>query len=144
MCGDIDSGNIVANGTYKTKNGTVRKYICKHCGTVFNDRTGTAVSGLRTNDETVMNALLLAVRGTGIRAMSRELKVNQETIRRWLERAAEHSDEVETILMRKSNITKMELDEMWAYIDKKDYRGWTVSRDLEQGRGRPSTRIRKR
>jgi transposase-like protein len=135
--GRTGDDNIVANGTYATKSGTVRKYICKECGTVFNDRTGTAVFDLRTDDEVIMNALKLAVSGMSIRAISRTLKVNQETIRRWLERAADHSEDVETVLVRKFRIRKVELDEMWTYIQKKDYRGWTLSRMTEHGSGPP-------
>jgi len=142
LYGEFGNDNVVANGTYKTKSGTVRKYICKHCGAVFNDRTGTAVFDLRTNDETIMKALKLAVSGMSIRAISRELNVNQETIRRWLERAADHSEDVETALMRKVRVTKVELDEMWTYIQKKDYRGWTASRTPARGSGPRSTRPR--
>lgn len=128
MYGKTGNGNVIANGTYKTKSGTVRKYICKRCGTVFNDRTGTAVYGLRTSDEIVMKALKLAVSGMSIRAISRDLNVNQETIRRWLERAADHSGDLETVLIKKAKVTKAELDEMWAFVHNKDYRGWTASR----------------
>jgi len=133
--GRTGEDNIIANGTYETKSGTVRKYICKHCGTVFNDRTGTAIYDLRTDDEVVMKALKSAVSGMSIRAISRDLKVNQETIRRWLVRAADHSEDVETVLMRKVNVTKVELDEMWTYIQKKDFRGWTLSRTTGPGSG---------
>jgi Transposase and inactivated derivatives len=133
--GRAGGDNIVANGTYETKSGTVRKYICRECGIVFNDRTGTAIFDLRTNDETIMKSLQLAVSGMSIRAISRNLKVNQETIRRWLERAADHSEDVETALMRKVNVSKVELDEMWTYIQKKDFRGWTLSRTMEPGSG---------
>jgi len=137
--GDIGCGNIAANGTYRTKSGTVRKYICRECGTVFNDRTGTAIFDLRTDDEIIMKALKLAVSGMSIRAISRDLKVNQETIRRWLKRAADHSEDVETVLMRKTKASKVELDEMWTYIQKKDYPGWTASRTKEPGSGQRST-----
>jgi len=133
--GRTGEDNVVANGTYLTKSGRVRKYICKECGTVFNDRTGTAVYDLRTDDEIIMRALKLAVSGMSIRAISRDLKVNQETIRRWFERAADHSEDVETVLMRKIAVTKVELDEMWTYIQKKDYRGWVTSRTTELGSG---------
>jgi len=105
MGGKMNGGNIVANGTYKTKNGAVRKYICKNCGIVFNDRTGTMVSDLRTKDETVVRALRLAVSGMSIRAISKELKVNQETISRWLVRAADHSDDVKAVLLKSKDIT---------------------------------------
>jgi len=135
--GETGDENIVANGTYETRSGTVRKYICKHCGTVFNDRTGTAVYDLRTDDEVIMDALKLAVSGMSIRAISRKLKVNQETIRRWLVRAADHSEDVETVLMRTVRVSKVELDEMWTYIQKKDYRAWTASRIAAPGSGQP-------
>jgi len=134
--GDTEGDNVIANGTYRTKSGTVRKYKCTKCGRVFNDRTGTAIYDLRTNDETIMEALKLAVSGMSIRAISRKLKVNQETIRRWLERAADHSEDVETVLMRKVSVSKVELDEMWTYIQKKDYQGWTASRTTGPGFGR--------
>jgi len=139
MYGEFGSDNIVVNGTYETKSGTVRKYICRHCGKVFNDRTGTAVYDLKTNDEVIMNALKLAVSGMSVCAISRNLKVNQETIRRWLKRAADHSEDVETVLMRKVSVTKVELDEMWTYIQKKDYPGWTAA----LGSGPPSTPFQK-
>jgi len=136
--------NIIANGTYRTKSGPVRKYICKNCGIVFNDRTETATFDLRTSDGMFIRALKLAAGGMSIRAISRELKVNQETIRRWLERAADHPEDVEAVLMRRANITKMELDEMWAYVQKNDYRGWTASRVTEHWSGRASGRLRNR
>jgi transposase-like protein len=135
--GETGGEHIAANGTYETKSGTVRKYICRHCGTVFNDRTGTAIYDLRTDDKGVMDAVELAVSGMSIRGISKKLKVNQETIRRWLMRAADHSEDVETVLMRTINVSKVELDEMWTYIQKKDYRGWTTSRTTELGSGLP-------
>ena len=32
-------GNIVGNGTSVSRGEKVRKYICRHCGKVFNDHT---------------------------------------------------------------------------------------------------------
>ena len=32
-------GNIVGNGTSVSRGEKVRKYICRHCGKVFNDQT---------------------------------------------------------------------------------------------------------
>ena len=52
-------GNIVGNGKYSTYSGVVRKYICRSCGRVFNDRTGTVFFDLRTSDEKVLIALEL-------------------------------------------------------------------------------------
>jgi len=41
LCGILGEENIIGNGTYTTKSGTVRKFKCKECGRVFNSRTGT-------------------------------------------------------------------------------------------------------
>jgi hypothetical protein len=49
-CSDFDikgKGNVTANGTYKTINGRVRKFICHVCGKVFSDRTNTTFYDLR-------------------------------------------------------------------------------------------------
>ena len=34
-------GNIIENGTYPTKSGRIRKYICTSCRTIFCERTNT-------------------------------------------------------------------------------------------------------
>ena len=57
--GKTKQGNIVSNGTYSTKSGRVRKFICRNCGNVFNDRTGTVFSDLRTAEDKVILALKL-------------------------------------------------------------------------------------
>ena len=41
-------GNIVGNGISVSRGEKVRKYICRHCGKVFNDHTGTFYYDLRT------------------------------------------------------------------------------------------------
>jgi hypothetical protein len=39
--GILGKGNIIGNGTYQIENKRVRKYICRECGRVFNDRKNT-------------------------------------------------------------------------------------------------------
>jgi transposase-like protein len=36
-----DQGNVVGNGTSISRREKSRKYICRHCGKVFNDHTGS-------------------------------------------------------------------------------------------------------
>ncbi len=62
--GVLGQGNIIANGTYQTKSGTVRKYKCKTCGRVFNDRTGTAYEYTHLTRE--QHNLIVACQANGV------------------------------------------------------------------------------
>ena len=62
--GILGKENIVGNGTYQTKSGTVRKYRCKECGKVFNDRTGTAYEYSHLTHE--QHNLIVACQANGV------------------------------------------------------------------------------
>ncbi|GAA5819742.1 MAG: IS1 family transposase partial [Methanobrevibacter sp. CfCl-M3] len=55
--GKINNGNIVGNGTYKTKNGKVYKFHCKTCEKSFTSNSNTILHDLRTNEEAMFLAL---------------------------------------------------------------------------------------
>ena len=112
-------GNVVGNGTYTIQSGRVRKYICRTCGTVFCDRTNTAFYDLRTEDETVVLALKLVMKGMSLSAIGEILEVSPDTVRRWVSRAADHCEEVDNVLLTGLDVPKVELDELWAINQKK-------------------------
>jgi transposase-like protein len=112
-------GNITANGTYKTINGRVRKFICHACGKVFCDRTNTAFYDLRTEEGKILMALKLVLKGLSLRSISDVMGVKADTVSRWLSRAAEHSEEVNKILLKDLKVSKVELDELWTFVKKK-------------------------
>lgn len=128
-------GNIAGNGTYKTKSGSVRKYICRSCGTVFCDRTNTAFYDIRTDDKTMLLALKLILKGMSLRGIADVLSVKLDTVRRWLASAAQHSDEINKIMMKDLNISKVELDELWTFVQKKEYREWKSMKTIAHGYG---------
>lgn len=128
-------GNIIGNGTYDTKSGKVRKYICKSCGKVFCDRTSTAFFDIRTKDEKVLIALKMVIKGVSLRSISDILDVKLDTVRRWLSKAAEHNDEVNEILIKDPNVSKVELDELWAFVLKKQFREWRNMKIMEHESG---------
>jgi transposase-like protein len=121
-------GNIVGNGKYATRSGVVRKYICRRCGRVFNDRTGTVFFDLRTSDEKVLIALKLLIKGMSVRGIAEVLGSKPDTVLRWLGRAAAHSEQVNTWLVRDLKIRKVELDELWSFVEKKQLRQWQSKR----------------
>ena len=133
--GKAGKGNIIGNGTYKTKSGKIRKYICKSCGSIFNDRTNTAFFDIRTKDEKVLIALKLIIKGMTLRSVAEVLDVKLDTVRGWLSRAAEHSEEVNRVLLTDLKVSKIELDELWTFVKKKQFREWRIMKMMEPGFG---------
>ena len=88
--GKTGQENIIGNGTYNTKSGRVRKYICKSCGKVFCDRTNTAFFDLRTKDEKVLIALKMIIKGISLRSVADILDIKLDTVRGWLSKAADY------------------------------------------------------
>jgi len=113
----------------------VRKYICKYCGNVFCDRTNTAFFDLRTKDEKVLIALKMIIKGISLRSVADILGVKLDTVRGWLSKAADHSKEVNKVLIRDLNVSKVELDELWTFVKKKQFREWKNLKMMELGSG---------
>lgn len=126
--GKTRQGNIVSNGTYPTKSGRVRKFICRSCGKIFNERTGTVFFDLRTSEEKVIPALKLLLRGMSVRGIAEVLGSKPDTVLSWLQRAAEHSKEADAFLLRDLKVSKAELDELWTFVKKKRLREWKKKR----------------
>lgn len=133
--GTAGEGNVVGNGTYDTKSGKVRKFICKTCGGNFCSRTNTAFYDLRTEDEEVLLALKMVLKGLGLRDIAEILDVKLDTVRGWLKRAAEHSEEVNAVLMKELDVSKVEMDELWTYVKKNEFREWKKQRKEKFGNG---------
>lgn len=133
--GQAGQGNIAGNGTYKTLNGRVRKFVCRSCGTTFCDRKNTAFFDFKTKDEKVMLALKMIIKGMSMRGVADVLDVKLDTVRNWVIRAAEHSEEVNAVLLKEMKVSKIELDELWTFVQKKQFREWTSLRTMEHGYG---------
>ncbi len=127
--------NVTGNGTYGTKSGRVRKYICHTCDRVFCDRTNTAFYDLRTEEDKVLMALKMVLKGLSLRSISEILNVSADTVSHWLSIAAEHSEEVNKILLKDLRVSKVELDELWTFVNKKEFREWTSMKMTEPGSG---------
>jgi transposase-like protein len=120
-------GNIVGNGTYPTKSGRIRKFICVACHTVFCERTNTVFYDLRTEKETVLLALGMLLNGMSLRTIAKVLEINLDTMIRWLSRAADQSEEVNKVLLRDLALSEEELDKFWTILEKRLHRGITIT-----------------
>jgi len=138
--GQAGKGNVVGNGSYGTKSGRVRKLICHSCGTVFCSREGTAFYDLRTDLDTVVLAISMLLKGMSLRGVAEVLDVKLDTVRGWLQRAAEHAESINDILVRRLKVSRVELDELWSFVKKKQLSEWQKSRQGTGGSGRRSHR----
>ena len=117
--GKAGCDNVVFNGTYKGKNGSIHYLICRSCGRSFSERTDTIFYDLRTDENKVLQALAMLAKGMSLRGTAEVLHTKLDTIRSWLHLAAEQSEKVSERLMKDFNITKAELDELWTFVKKK-------------------------
>jgi transposase-like protein len=116
--GVVGKGNVIGHGTYETKSGTVRKYLCHSCGKMYCDRSNTAFYDLRTNSDKVVEALEMSMGGMSLRNIGKVLKVKPETVSKWISRAAEHSQKVDEVVMKDVSTEKVEMDELWTFVEK--------------------------
>jgi transposase-like protein len=133
--GQLGKGNVVGNGTYRTESGNVRKFLCRNCGKTFSERSNTAFFDLRTEDKKMLTALKMVLRGMSLRGTAEILEVHLDTVRAWLRRAAEHSEEVNKVLLKEMKVSKVELDELWTFVQKKHFREWAATRTMGPGYG---------
>ena len=117
------------------ESGRIRKYICTSCRTIFCERTNTVFYDLRTEEDTVLLALKMLLNGMSLRAIARILEISLDTVRRWLARAAEQSEDVNELLLPELDISKVELDELWTIVGKKLRREVTTTKTTEHGSG---------
>lgn len=133
--GQVNSGNIIGNGTYQAKSRRIRKYICRECGSVFSDRNNTVFYDIRSEEGKVVDACRLLVKGLSIRSAADFLHVKEETVSGWLYRAAEHCQDVNDALVKDLNVSKLELDEFWTFVKKKQLHLWRSKKTRASGSG---------
>ena len=118
LFGKVGAGTVVSNGTYFVGGARVRKFICRHCGKVFNSRARTPFRWLHTPQRKVLMALKLLVKGLSLRGTAEVLEVKLDTVRHWLRKAAQHSDAISRMLIRELKLSQVQVDELWTFVKK--------------------------
>jgi transposase-like protein len=117
LYGKTGKGNILFNGTYPTKEGIQgRRFLCKECGESFCGRAGTIFHNLRSPEQRILKALKFLAKGMTLRGVAKVLGVKRDTVRHWLKVAAERSEKIDTMLMGETDVSQIELDELWASV----------------------------
>jgi transposase-like protein len=133
---------VVGNGHYRTRSGLVRTFLCRRCGHSFCERRETAFYDLRSPEATVLLALQLVLRGMALRAVAGALAVKLDTVRFWLAQAAAHADTVNEALIKRIRVQRVELDELWTFVRKKNFRAWQRARRPRMARPGSGSRSR--
>jgi len=77
----------------------------------------------------------MILKGMGLRKTAEIMGVKPDTVRRWIDRAAKHSEEVNKVLMKYIEVDKLELDELWTFVQKKQFRKWSMDQKKKDGSG---------
>ena len=112
-------GNIAIRGKYG-KNKDKDLLYCRTCGKRFASTRATAFFGLHLSDDKIAQIIHHAAEGVGVRATSRLLDINKDTVNRVILRAGEHCEIVLSNLLRSLKLKEAQLDELWTFVKKRN------------------------
>jgi transposase-like protein len=118
--GKVNGGNIRKFG--RTPAGTQR-YQCKVCGQTFVETIGTVFFNRHRPQETIIECLALLAERNSLAAIHRIKGVKEETVMDWLRTAADHVERIEALLLATYQLTRAQLDAMWAFVGNKGEKG---------------------
>ena len=116
----VDETNIIKFG--KSKQG-VQRYRCKSCQTTFGATRGTLFYRKHAPLKDILETLALLAEGVRISSLSRAKGFKEDTILRWLREAAQHAETVEDVLLADYELSKAQVDGLWAYVGNKGQKG---------------------
>ena len=134
--GQVKKGTIRKSG--KTDKG-VQRYQCKTCQHTFAETKGTVFHGCHHSQQTILDCLAMLADRNSLASIHRIKGVKEETVCAWLQRAAQHVEEIEALLLANYPVSRVQLDALWTYVGHKGEKGGIVKKRLEavSGGGRP-------
>jgi IS1 family transposase len=102
-----------------TQRGKRRVFQCTTCGEQFSETRDTVLFDVRTPEEKVIMALKMILVRVSLANMSFVLGMTEETVLKWLERAARKAEDINTALLTDLPVTTVQLDEMWSVVQRK-------------------------
>lgn len=82
-------------------------------------------------------ALKLLVKGMPLRGVAEVMEVKLDTVRHWLKVAAEHSEQVNALLLKELKVSQIELDALWSFVKKNELRRRANLLKVKSGSGLP-------
>jgi transposase-like protein len=108
--------NIIKYG--KTKAGRQR-YKCNTCDGTFTETIGTIFYRRRTPEDEIIDTLALIAEGTRISSLVRTKGHKEDTIIDWIREAGQHAEAIEEVLLCEYQLTRGQIDGLWAYVGNK-------------------------
>lgn len=108
--------NIVKYG--KTKAGRQR-YKCNTCEATFTETKGTIFYRRRTPEDEIIGTLALIAEGSRISSLVRAKGHKEDTIIDWIREAGQHAEVIEEVLLSEYQLTRGQIDGLWAYVGNK-------------------------
>jgi transposase-like protein len=118
--GQVGKGNIIKNG--KTDKG-VQRYRCQTCKKTFTETKGTLLYRCRHSEEEIVECLAMVGDRNSLAAIHRMKGIKEETVCRWMERAATQVEQIEEELVRPKKLSRVQMDALWAYVGHKGEKG---------------------
>lgn len=133
----VDHGNMIKSG--KTEKG-VQRYLCKTCKKSFTETKGTMFYRCRHTEEEIVECMSMLGDRNSLAAIHRIKGIKEETVVKWLEKAAAHLKQFERII-RKKKLSRVQLDALWTYVWHKGEKGGDLKKLQEElfGVAKPST-----
>jgi transposase-like protein len=108
--------NIIKFG--KTKTGRQR-YKCHTCEATFTETKGTLFYRRHTPEDEIVGTLALIAEGNRISSLVRTTGHKEDTIIDWIREAGQHAEEIEEVLLSEYQLTRGQIDGLWAYVGNK-------------------------
>ena len=116
----VGEGNLIKYGLSKRG---VQRYRCKSCISTFTATRGTLFYRKHAPLKDILETLALLAEGVRISSISRTKGFKEDTIFRWLREGARHAEAVEDVLLADYELSKAQVDGLWAYVGNKGQKG---------------------
>lgn len=126
-------GNIRLKG-HTGKDKSIHELYCHQCSKAFSERNGTPFYKGRLDEGLVLSIVHHLLEGNGVRGTARLLGVHRDTVVRYLGLVGTHVLAVMNMLLVNLHCQEIQLDEFWAFVNKKEKNASTREK-LEKGYG---------
>jgi len=96
-----------------------QRFQCRTCRQTFTETKGTIFYSRRTPEDKIIRALHMIAEGSCISSVSRQTGHKEDTISDWLNSAANHVNEIESVLMHDYHFSRAQIDGLWLYVKNK-------------------------
>jgi IS1 family transposase len=90
----------------------IRDLFCQACQRKVSARRDTPLYRLKTPSQRITQTLHAVAEGLSARAAARVFSISETTLRRWLTRAGQHSNNLHERFLRALHLTRVQLDEI--------------------------------